>query len=53
MQGQRGDTLFSPNFLSLLVRYARECEFGNFVKRKNKNNTKKKTRKLLAEFLFK
>ena len=38
--------------------YTRECEFGNFDKIKNKNNTKKpnntkKTQKLLAEFLFK
>ena len=28
-------------FLSLLVRSYRECEFGNFDKIKNKNNTKK------------
>ena len=37
--------------------YTRECEFGNFDKIKNKNNTKKqnntKTQKLLAKFLFK
>ena len=55
-------------FLSIITgsliheHYTRECEFGNFDKIKNKNNTKKrnntknthkKTQKRLAEFLFK
>ena len=37
-----------------LEHYARECEFWNFDKIKNKNNNNKKnTQKLLAGFLFK
>ena len=41
-----------------LEHYTRDCEFGNFDKIKNKNNSKTKQKqhkkqKFLAEFLFK
>ena len=46
---------FPSFFLSLLVllileHYTRECEFGNFDKMKNKNNTHKKTQKKHKNF---
>ena len=58
------DYISSDNFFLSFVtdsliheHFTRECEFGNFdkIKKKNitKNNTHKKTQKLLAEILFK